>query len=94
MQLLLKQEVSMEDQVTIRLPRELSKALKEKAARMQRKPSEVVRMAVAEFLQIPEQPEERPAERVRDLIGSLESGVPDLAIRHREYLLKKLRRGR
>ena len=84
----------MEDQLTVRLPRELSKALKEKAARMQRKPSEVVRMAVTEFLQIPEQLHERPAERVRDLIGSLQSGVPDLAVRHREYLLKKLRRGR
>ena len=84
----------MEDQLTIRLPRELSKALKERAARMQRKPSEIVRMAVTEFLQIPDQHRERPAERVRDLIGSLQTGVPDLALRHREYILKKLRRGR
>jgi Arc/MetJ-type ribon-helix-helix transcriptional regulator len=84
----------MEDQVTVRLPRELSKALKEKAARMQRKPSEVVRMAVAEFLEITDRPQERPAERVRDLIGSLRSGVPDLAIKHREHVLKKLRRAR
>ena len=84
----------MEDQLTIRLPRKLSTALREKAARMQRRPSEVVRMAVTEFLQIPDDPQERPAERVRDLIGSLQSGVPDLAVRHRDYLLKKLRRGR
>ena len=84
----------MEDQLTIRLPRKLSKALKEKAARMQRKPSEVVRMAVTEFLQVSDLPSERPAERVRDLIGSLETGVPDLAQRHREYILKTLRRGR
>jgi predicted DNA-binding protein len=84
----------VDDQLTIRLPRELSKALKEKAARMQRKPSEVVRMAVTEFLQISEHPQERPAERVRDLIGSLKTGVPDLATRHREYIVKKLRRGR
>jgi len=84
----------MEDQLTIRLPRELSKALREKAARMQRKPSEVVRLAVMEFLQIADQPHELPAERARDLIGSLESKVPDLAVRHREYLIKKLRRAR
>jgi len=84
----------MEDQLTVRLPRELSKALKEKAARMQRKPSEIVRMAVSEFLQIPDQPQEQPAERVRDLIGSLQTDVPDLALRHREYVLKNLRRGR
>ena len=84
----------MEDQLTIRLPRELSKALREKAARMQRKPSEVVRLAVMEFLQISDQSHELPAERARDLIGSLQSKVPDLAVRHREYLIKKLRRVR
>jgi hypothetical protein len=33
--------------------------------------------------------------RVRDLIGSLESGIPDLAERHREYILDRIRgRGR
>jgi hypothetical protein len=84
----------MEDQLTIRFPRELSKALKAKAARLNRKPSEVVRMAVAEFLQISDEAAEAPAKRVGHLIGSLESGVPDLALRHREYVLKKLRRGR
>ena len=84
----------MEDQLTVRLPKDLSKALKEKAARLQRKPSEVVRMAVIEFLQLPDDSRERPAERVRDLIGSLRSGVPDLAIKHREHILRKLRRGR
>ena len=78
----------MEDQITIRFPKELSRALRERAARMQRKPSEVVRMAVAEFLQISEPETGRPFERVKRLLGSLESGVPDLATRHREYLLK------
>ena len=34
------------------------------------------------------------ADRVRHLIGSLESGVPDLAARHREYLMTSLKRGR
>ena len=43
----------MEDQLTIRLPRELSRALRRRAAQMQRKPSEVVRIAVREFLAIP-----------------------------------------
>ena len=84
----------MEDQLTVRFPRDLGAALREKARRMDRKPSEVVRMAVSEFLQLPKGPTERPAERVRDLIGSLQSGVPDLASKHREHVLKKLRRGR
>jgi len=84
----------MEDQITIRLPRNLSKALKERATRLQRKPSEVVRMAVVEFLQIPAASLEQPAERVRDLIGSLQSGVPDLASTHRAHILMKIRRGK
>jgi Arc/MetJ-type ribon-helix-helix transcriptional regulator len=84
----------MEGQLTIRLPKDLDKALRERAAKMQRKPSEVVRMAVKEFLEISTEPKERPAERVRDLIGSLRSGVPDLAVHHREYILEKLRRGK
>jgi len=84
----------MEDQVTVRIPRELNEALKQTAARMQRKPSEIIRMAVTEFLRLPGQRKEKPADKVRTLIGSLESGIPDLAVRHREYILKKLRRGR
>ena len=85
--------IVMEDQLTVRFPRELNKALKEKAARMKRKPSEVVRIAVAEFLQISVEPSESPGGRVKHLIGSVETGIPDLALRHREYVLKKLRRG-
>jgi ribbon-helix-helix CopG family protein len=84
----------MEDQLTVRLPRELGEALRQKAARMQRKPSELVRMAVMEFLQTSDEPPRRSSARVRKLIGSLDTGIPDLAIRHREYLVKKLRRGR
>jgi len=60
---------------------------------MQRKPSEVVRIAVREFLAIPDRSHQRP-DRVRDLVGSLNSDIPDLAIRHRDYIIQKLRRGR
>jgi hypothetical protein len=84
----------MEDQLTVRLPRELGDALRKKAAQMQRKPSELVRMAVTEFLETSAEARNRPSVRARNLIGSLDTGIPDLAVRHREYLLKKLRRGR
>jgi hypothetical protein len=84
----------MEDQITVRFPRELSKALRERALRMRRKPSEVVRMAVSEFLQFSAPRTTRSADRVQDLIGSLESGLPEMATRHRELLVEKLRRGR
>jgi len=84
----------MEDQLTVRLPRKLSNALRARAAQMQRKPSEVVRIAVAEFLQLTDRPAEDRAGRVKHLMGSLDTGIPDLALRHREYILTKLRRAR
>lgn len=82
----------MEDQLTVRLPQDLGRALRAASRRLQRKNSEVVRMALREFLGAPARA--RPADRVRSLIGSLESGIPDLAERHREYVLESLRRGR
>jgi len=82
----------MEHQLTVRLPVALAEKLDHAATRLRRKRSEVVRVALEQFLDtdIPT----RPVERVRDLLGSVESGVPDLGQRHREYLLKRLRRGR
>jgi Arc/MetJ-type ribon-helix-helix transcriptional regulator len=84
----------MEDQVTVRLPEDLSRALRAASRRMQRKNSEIVRQALREFLGTPPGGGRRPADRVKGLIGSLDSGVPDLAERHREFVLESLRRGR
>jgi len=84
----------MRVQVTVRLPEDLSEALQAASRRMQRKTSEIVRLALREFLGAPSGPGVRPADRVQGLIGSLESGVPDLAEKHRAYILESLRRGR
>ena len=84
----------MEDQVTVRLPEDLSKALKVASRRMQRKSSEIVRLALREFLGTSPGSGARPADRVQGLIGSLESGVPDLAEKHRAHIIESLRRGR
>ncbi len=81
----------MECQLTVRLPAELAEQLDHAAKRLQRKRSEIVRMAVEQFLS--SQIETRPIEQVRDLLGRIESGVPDLGQRHREYLMNRLRHG-
>jgi hypothetical protein len=58
---------------------------------MRRKRSEVVRIALEQFLQAGGG---RPrVKAVESLLGSLETGIPDLAERHREYVLESLRRG-
>lgn len=78
-------------QITVRIPDGLRRALEKRAQRTQRKPSDIVRIALSEYLQVGPSRAKRPADRVRGLIGSLASGIPDLAERHREYVLESLR---
>lgn len=82
----------MPTQLSVRLSDDQGQALRAAADRMRRKRSEVVRMALDQFLGLTAR-DEKPADRVRSLIGSLETGVPDLAERHREYLLESLKHG-
>ena len=82
----------MERQLTVRLPADLAERLEQAAKRLQRNRSEVVRLALQQYLAA--QIDEHPIERVRDLLGSVESGIPDLGQRHREYLIQRLRHGR
>jgi len=84
----------VEHQLTIRLPADLSRALRTAARRMQRKSSDIVRLALREFLGASAGAQRRHADRVRSLIGSLESGIPDLAEEPRVHILESLRRGR
>ncbi len=82
----------MESQLTLRLPAALAEKLEISARRLKRKRSDVVRRALEQFLEA--EPTVRPIDRVRDLLGRLESGVPDLGQHHREHLIRRLRRGK
>ena len=84
----------MESQLAVRIPLELKQALDDASKRMHRKRSEIVRLALEAFLQGAHDATARPAYRVRGLLGSLESGLPHLAERHREYVIESLKRGR
>jgi len=84
----------MSTQLTVRLPDDLNQALRAASRRMRRGASDIVRLALREFLGGSSGRPGRPIDRVRGLIGSLESGIPDLAERHREYVLKSLTRRR
>ncbi len=82
----------MERQLTLRLSANLVKRLDRAAKQLQRKRSDVVRLALEQFLT--GQVEAHPIERVRDLLGRIESGKPDLGQRHHEYLVRRLRDGK
>jgi predicted DNA-binding protein len=84
----------MQDQLTVRLPADLNRALRHASKRLRRRNSDIVRLALEAYLQTDHTDERRPAERVRHLLGSVSSGIPDLADRHREYVLASLKRGR
>ncbi|MGH9383113.1 MAG: hypothetical protein ACRD2N_02305 [Vicinamibacterales bacterium] len=84
----------MDDQITVRLPISLGRTLRRTSRRLGRRPSDVVRMALEAFLQGAPPTNDKPADRVERLIGSLASGVPDLAERHREYVLAALKHAR
>ena len=81
----------MERQLTMRLPADLVAQLERSAKRLKRTRSELVREALEQYLD--SQPEVGPIERVRDLLARVQSGVPDLGQRHRDYLVRRLRRG-
>ena len=89
-----QEEEQMASQLTVRLPDDLKKELDTLARKLHRRPSELVRVALREFLMSQPGSDIRPADRARSLIGSLESGIPDLAERHREYILESLRNAR
>jgi len=85
----------METQLTLRMPTDLASRLERVAKRTRRKRSEVVRLALEQFLnQADPWMQRRPIDLVRDLLGSVESGVPDLGRNHRDHLLRRLQRAR
>ena len=84
----------MQDQITVRLPADLGQALRRMSRQLRRKNSDIVRMALEAFLQRGEPHGQKPSKRVAALMGSLASGVPDLAERHRDYVIQSLKHGR
>lgn len=84
----------MDDQITVRLPAPLGRTLRRTSRRLGRRPSDVVRMTLEAFLLGAPSTDGKPSKRVEHLIGSLSSGIPDLAERHREYVLASLKHAR
>jgi hypothetical protein len=83
----------VQSQLTVRLTDDLDKGVAALAKKLHLKRADIVRMALQKFLEGVEREEElRPYEKVRGLLGSLQSGISDLGESHREHLLKKFRK--
>jgi predicted DNA-binding protein len=84
----------MERQVSIRLPTRLLNELDRRARRRNRPRADVFRAALTAYVELPDGVlDERPAERVRDLLGSVEGLPGDLAT-HMDRYLADFGRGR
>jgi len=83
----------MNSQLTVRLPDDLERGISALAEKLHLKRADIVRMALEKFVMQTEGAEESsPYERVKSLLGSVSSGVPDLGESHREHLLRKFKR--
>jgi predicted transcriptional regulator len=83
----------MPNQLTIRLPEDLSRALEAASVRLRPKRADIVRLALYRFFDLAPADDSTPSARVQHLMGALETGVPDLAENHRAHVLESLRHG-
>ena len=81
-------------QLTVRMPDEYSEKLNWLSKKMGLKRSDVVRLALKRFLdEDSEGTDQLPFQKIRSILGVVESGIKDLGQRHRHYLTQKIRRG-
>lgn len=77
----------MKGQLTVRLTEELEEGVENLARKLRRKRSDVVRIALERLIQEEGQAGgDTPYDRVKELLGTVESGVPDLGSDHRTHL--------
>ncbi|MCG2721266.1 MAG: ribbon-helix-helix domain-containing protein [Thermodesulfovibrionales bacterium] len=82
----------MQSQLTVRLSDDLAEGISRHAKRLRLKRSDIVRMALENFLSGVQKEETSPYDRVSNLIGAVKTGMPDLGQSHREYLIRRIRK--
>ena len=78
-------------QLTIRMPNDQMSRIEHIAKKLGLKKSDVTRIAIKKFIEEYNDNTETPFDKVKHLLGIVESIVPDLGQRHREHLLKKIK---
>ena len=77
----------MHTQISLRLPEQLFKRLDQEARKRRLRRSDLVRQALEAFFSgQTAMAGGRPYDLVRDLVGKVSGGPPDLGEKHREYL--------
>jgi len=82
----------MQSQLTVRLSDDLAKDISNLSKRLHLKRSDIVRMALEKFFdEFHVKKENKPYDNVKNLIGTISSGIHDLGESHREHLLRKFK---
>lgn len=83
----------MQSQLSVRVPEDINCEITGYARRFHLKRSCIVRMALEKFLEeIKVDEKVKPYEKVKNLLGVLDSGISNLGEAHREYLLKRIKK--
>ena len=80
-------------QMTIRMPDEYRSRIEEVSEKIGLKKSDIARMAIKKFLEDfdVQARGDRTSAKAHDLIGVVNSGIPDLGTNHRRHLLNLMR---
>lgn len=81
----------MDTQLTVRIPSKLAVHVKKTARRLGLKRSDVVRLALQEFVGADKVELPSLYEKVAPLLGSFKSGISDLGENHRAHLIKRIK---
>lgn len=80
-------------QLTVRVSDEYAEKLERLTKRMGIKRSDIVRLALKQFLEEGFEKDPRtPFQKISHLLGIVESGLKDLGKHHRDYLVQKIKR--
>jgi predicted DNA-binding protein len=83
----------MDAQLSVRIPRHLREALDRASRKSGLRNSDIVRLALQKHLSLPDVRAMHLAQRVRVLLGSLDSSIADLAENQRTYIIESLTGG-
>lgn len=83
----------MQSQLTVRLSDDLNREISSLARKLRLKRSDITRMALERFLiEFKSGDESKPYEKVKNLIGSVSSGISDLGEAHRKHLIRRFKK--
>ncbi len=81
-------------QLTIRIPDEYKKKIDILSSNLGLKKSDIARLALRKFIdENLEKEQKNPYQKVKHLLGRVESGIIDLGQNHRKHLINQIRKG-